>query len=673
MAVMQMQRISICALKKDRKKVLELLQKLGIVQMDQLSEDGFETTDTSGQRANFERKAVHFDQAINILDMYVDEKKGLLDSLGGKAVIAKGDYEKAVADVERITGVSKVLARKQKEITYSRAKISKFENSIVSLKPWLGVDIPMNTRGTEKTELLAGTFPAGTTVESLEAKIAETDPDVKAYDINIISSDKDAVYATALCLKDQKDAFEKAIRLAGFVAVTSVSGKSPKQKTEELTKRIETLRAEIIKAEEDIVSYKGERLNLEIMSDYFRNRADKYEVLGTLPQSKSSFVISGYIPKGNADKCRKLLEETAECVVDIEDIKEGEEVPTALHNNAFSSNFEGITKSYGLPGKTDIDPTTIMSFFYVFFFGMMLSDVIYGALIVIVCFLMIAKKPNMDTGLKKSLRLFGFCGISTAFWGVMYGGYAGDAIPVIARTFFDKEITIPALWMEPFSNPMKLLMFCLLFGLIHLFTGLFIKGYQLAKEKDMTAVICDVVSWFLFLIGLILLLLPTTIFESIAGMKFNIPEPINKLALVLTFAGMLIILLMSGRRKKKNIPLRLALGIYDIYGVTSWLSDVLSYSRLLALGLATGVIAQVINMMASMIGGKSVLGVILFVAIMLIGHILNFGINLLGAYVHTNRLQYAEFFGKFYDAGGKDFQPFTTENKYIKVKEDLKS
>jgi V/A-type H+-transporting ATPase subunit I len=164
------------------------------------------------------------------------------------------------------------------------------------------------------------------------------------------------------------------------------------------------------------------------------------------------------------------------------------------------------------------------------------------------------------------------------------------------------------------------------------------------------------------------MLLPTQIFASIAQMEFNFPDWLGILSKVITIAGMAIIILMSGRANK-NWGLRIALGAYDIYGVTGWLSDVLSYSRLLALGLATGVIASVINSMAIM-QGKTVLGVIVFILVFLVGHTLNIAINLLGAYVHTNRLQYVEFFGKFYDAGGEPFRPFKTNNKYIEIKED---
>lgn len=239
---------------------------------------------------------------------------------------------------------------------------------------------------------------------------------------------------------------------------------------------------------------------------------------------------------------------------------------------------------------------------------------------------------------------------------------------IIAKTFFDTTITIPALWFEPIEKPMEMLIYCMIFGIIHLFTGLAIKGYQLLKQKYVMAFVCDVVLWYVFLIGLILLLVPTSLFASLSGTTIVFPAGINMLAKVMALGGMLGILLMAGRRAKNPIK-RLLLGAYSLYDTTSWLSDLLSYSRLLALGLATGVIAKVINTMAAM-GGKSIGGVILFIVVFVFGHTFNLAINLLGSYVHTNRLQYVEFFGKFYEGGSREFKPFKENTKYINVKEN---
>ena len=215
---------------------------------------------------------------------------------------------------------------------------------------------------------------------------------------------------------------------------------------------------------------------------------------------------------------------------------------------------------------------------------------------------------------------------------------------------------------------MRMLIYCMIFGIIHLFVGLGIKGYMMLKQKDVMSFVCDVVLWYVFLIGLILLLVPTSIFASLAGTTIVFPAWANMLAKVMAIGGMVGILLMAGRRAKNPVK-RLLLGAYSLYDTTSWLSDLLSYSRLLALGLATGVIAQVINTMAAM-GGKSVVGVIMFVVIFIIGHTFNMAINLLGAYVHTNRLQYVEFFGKFFEGGSREFKPFKENTKYVKVKEN---
>ena len=188
------------------------------------------------------------------------------------------------------------------------------------------------------------------------------------------------------------------------------------------------------------------------------------------------------------------------------------------------------------------------------------------------------------------------------------------------------------------------------------------------KQKDVMSFVCDVVLWYVFLIGLILMLIPTSIFASLAGSTIVFPAWLSMLSKIMTIGGMVGILLMAGRRAKNPVK-RLLLGAYSLYDTTSWLSDLLSYSRLLALGLATGVIAQVINTMAAMMG-KSIVGVIFFIVVFLIGHTFNMAINLLGAYVHTNRLQFVEFFGKFYEGGGREFKPFKADTKYVKVKEN---
>ena len=670
MAVLQMQRISICALKKDRKAILEKIQSMGIMEMSQVAEDedGFEKMDTISARQSFEKKASLSESALDILDAYAPEKKSMFASLEGKKLVESDQFAKITAKREDILEKAERIVACNKEIAEHKAESAKLENQIEALVPWLSLDVPMNCKGTGKTAMLLGTMPGETTLESVYEQIQTGEAQTDAVDVEIINSDQDATYLAVLCLKADAGAVEEALRAAGFAKPSQTVHAVPAKETAELKTKIEQLNKKIEEIEEEIKGCAKFREELKVIGDYYRMRAKKYEILGTLPQSQRTFVISGYIPKKAAGAVEKAIGEHYDCVIDIDELKEDEEPPTVLQNNAFSSSVEGVLEAYGLPHKGEFDPTTIMSFFYVFFFGMMLSDAAYGAIVAIACFVVLKKYPRMSASMHKSIKLFMFCGLSTIVWGILFSGYFGDAVDVIGRTFFGVEVSVPPLWFAPLNDPMKLLIYSMAFGLVHLFVGLGIKGYMQIKDKQYLDFFCDVVLWFIFLIGLIMMLIPSDIFASIAQVKIVFPPVLNTLAKALSIIGAVGLLLMSGR-SSKNPVLRLALGAYDIYNITGWLSDVLSYSRLLALGLATGVIASVVNQMGSMLGG-GIVGAIGFAIIFVIGHAMNLSINLLGAYVHTNRLQFVEFFGKFYEGGGRPFEPFETDTKYVDIKEE---
>lgn len=670
MAVLQMQRISICALKKDRKAILEKIQSMGIMEMSQVAEDedGFEKMDTISARQSFEKKASLSESALDILDAYAPEKKSMFASLEGKKLVESDQFAMITAKKEEILEKAERIVACNKEIAEHKAESAKLENQIEALVPWLSLDVPMNCKGTGKTAMLLGTMPGETTLESVYEQIQTGEAQTDAVDVEIINSDQDATYLAVLCLKADAGAVEEALRAAGFAKPSQTVHAVPAKETAELKTKIEQLNKKIEEIEEEIKGCAKFREELKVIGDYYRMRAKKYEILGTLPQSQRTFVISGYIPKKAAGAVEKAIGEHYDCVIDIDELKEDEEPPTVLQNNAFSSSVEGVLEAYGLPHKGEFDPTTIMSFFYVFFFGMMLSDAAYGAIVAIACFVVLKKYPRMSASMHKSIKLFMFCGLSTIVWGILFSGYFGDAVDVIGRTFFGVEVSVPPLWFAPLNDPMKLLIYSMAFGLVHLFVGLGIKGYMQIKDKQYLDFFCDVVLWFIFLIGLIMMLIPSDIFASIAQVKIVFPPVLNTLAKALSVIGAVGLLLMSGR-SSKNPVLRLALGAYDIYNITGWLSDVLSYSRLLALGLATGVIASVVNQMGSMLGG-GIVGAIGFAIIFVIGHAMNLSINLLGAYVHTNRLQFVEFFGKFYEGGGRPFEPFETDTKYVDIKEE---
>ena len=670
MAVLKMQRITVCALKKDRKAILEKLQSMGVLQVDPVLENDsdFKTMDTAGQRMGFEKAAAAVDQALDILDKYVPEKKSVFAALEGRKVITAKTEAQVREKRRELLRTARQISELDRERAEQNSLIAKLENNIESLEPWMNLDVPVKTQSTRRTVLMPGTMPGGTTQEEIYEILAEKAPQAEGADIHIVSSEPGMVYLTVLCMKEDARDVEDALRSAGFARPSHIWDDAPVQEKQELLEQIQDCRKKISQIKEQISTLAREREPLKIVADYYRVRADKYAVLGELPQSHRTFVISGYIPRCEADYVAGDLLERYDCAVDVEELREDEEAPVILKNNPFSANMEGIVKSYGLPHKGEIDPTTIMSFFYIFFFGMMLSDAAYGALVALICGILVRKFPGMSQGMKKSLKLFFYCGLSTLVWGILFGGYFGNIVDIVSEKFFGHTVTVPALWFIPLDDPMKLLVYSLLFGVIHLFVGLGIKGYLCLKDKKYMDFFCDVVLWFMLLTGLILMLLPSDIFASIAQTEIVFPPVLNRTAQILAAAGAAGIVLMSGRGHK-NPALRLALGAYDLYNITGWLSDVLSYSRLLALGLATGVIASVINQMGSMLP-DNLIGVVFFVLIFLVGHAMNLAINLLGAYVHTNRLQFVEFFGKFYEGGGRPFTPFKENTKYTEVKEE---
>ena len=673
MAVLKMQRISICALKKDRKAILEKLQSLGTLEVDHIldEDEDFHRMDTVGQKQGFEKAAASVDQALDILERYVPEEKSVFSALEGKKLISVEEGMKVQEERRDLLRTAKQIYDLDREHAEQLASVTKLTNSIESLTPWLALDVPLKAMKTDRTVFFPGTMPGGTTAAKVYEVLAEKAPDTESADVHIISQEQSTVYLAVICLKEEAGAIEDALRSEGFARPSQTWEEVPARQKEQLEQQISEYREKVSGIEEKITALVSERERLKIVADYYRVRADKYEVLGTLPQSERTFVISGYIPEAVAGSVADGLMKKYDCMVDVEELKEDEEPPVILKNNPFSANMEGVVESYGLPVKGEIDPTTIMSFFYVFFFGMMLSDAAYGVIVSIVCGILVLKFPRMSPGMKKSLKLFFYCGLSTIVWGVLFGGYFGNIVDIVSAKFLGTTITPPALWFVPLNEPMKLLLYSLLFGVIHLFTGLAIKGYLCIRDGKIMDFFCDVVLWFMLLIGLILMLLPSDLFASIAQMEIVFPGWLNTTAKALAIIGAVGIVLMSGR-SNKNPALRIALGAYDLYNITGWLSDVLSYSRLLALGLATGVIASVINQMGSMLP-NNMIGIIFFILIFIVGHAMNLAINLLGAYVHTNRLQFVEFFGKFYEGGGRPFNPFRENTKYAEIKEETLS
>ena len=674
MSKVPMKQIFICGLKKDRKQILELLQMEGIVEIRDFDpeDEYFKTMDVMSQKAQFDKNSNVAEQALSVLEKYAPEEKTLLSSFEDVKDMARSEYDRYIVHVDTYIDMAASILRLEKQIQDAEDRIPSIENRQAELGPWISFDLPMDFRCTELTEAFIGTVPFAADQEDLGSKLSESsegDAELPVA-VSVISSSKEMSCIFLVCLKKDVETIKERLKDINFsMPKSSTQSCIPSEEIKQLDKQKQKLRAEIQSCKEKIAAYSSAREDLKLCSDYFTMRAEKYTVLDGLPQSESTFFINGYVPAHCADVLCQRITGLYDVYIDIEEPGEDEDVPVLLTNGTLSEPIETVVESYSLPGRNEIDPSKITSIFYYIFFGMMLSDAGYGILLSLSTAYVLLKVKNIKPGMKKMMKLFFYGGISTIFWGLAFGSFFGNAVNVIATTFFNRpDIKLRPLWFEPMSEPMRFLVFAFGCGIVHLFTGLGIKFYQCVKQGDMMGAFCDSVLWFMFAGGGIVYLLTMPMVTNMLGLKLSLGSTVATVAAVVTIAGCIGVVLTGGR-ESRNWFKRILKGAYAAYGITGYLSDILSYSRLLALGLATGVIAQVFNQMGSMLGATWY-GALIFIAIFLIGHILNIGINVLGAYVHTNRLQFVEFFGKFYDGGGKRFEPFTEKTKYFKVKED---
>lgn len=670
MAIVAMKRLELYGLQRDRKALLELLQRRGMVEIHspQRTEPLFSQADTSQAQLEWEQNASLLEDAAALLDRYSPPKKGALSFLQGRPVISSQQYEAAAREVPACLDLARELLSLGKRITDGEAQLLRLQAQLESLSPWLRLDVPLGTQGTEHTRAFIGTFPQELDEAGLKNALARALPEVSGVEAEVLSQQPQQTCAFVLCHRSQASQVGDALRALGFSSPAAAGELPPAQQAEALKQELQREEQELRDVKGQLAAQAGTRESLLLAADSCGAKAESFRVLGELWQSPHTFYLTGYLPAGDAPQLLEELSQKFTLFAQAVDPSPEEDPPVKLKNGLFTEPMEGVVEGYSLPGKHEVDPSGVMAFFYYILFGMMLSDAAYGILTVIGSGVALRLFHNMEQSMRKTLRMFFFCGLSTTMWGVLFGSYFGDALPVIARTFFHTEITVPALWFEPLDDPMRLLIFSFGVGVAHLFTGLGVQFYQLARQKKYADAIYDVVFWYLLVGGLIVVLLSTEIFQNIAELPFTVPGPVAAVAGVLAGIGAVGVLFTAGRESHSPVK-RFLKGLYGLYGVSSYLSDILSYSRLLALGLATSVISTVFNQLGAMLGG-GVVGAIFFTVVFLIGHSMNMAINLLGAYVHTNRLQFVEFFGKFYEGGGRAYHPFAANTKHFQIKEE---
>ena len=663
MAKLKILSIELVAARSRKDEIIDFLQRSGAVEISVPEQtDGLTFSEFSTQYGENERKLRLVTDAQSLLKKYAPVKKPLTAMLEPRKDMTVSGYSDRLGKLDSFLARAQELIDGDKRIADLKTENVRLGAQIESLRPWLAADFPVKPGETEKTAFVPGSVRKKTTREEILSFLASRMPDNDGIEIDVVSADDNATCFVFWCVRDDVEEFEQALRDFGFVRAPEFGEDIPAKLVEDFEKKRIENEKEAAAIKEKLSGMTELNEELDFAYDAVSISRDKLAAMAKLPETQRVFFLKGFIAKRDSEKLKRELENRYDAGVELSEPGEDEDVPVLLTNNAFSAPLENITGMYSLPSKADIDPTGAMAFFYYFFFGMMFSDAGYGLLMVLACGGVLLLKRNLEMKMKNTLRMYLYCGISTVFWGAIYGSWFGDAASVICREFLGIENYRGFFSgvIDPAKELMKVMVICFIFGLVHLFTGVLMKGITDWKNNKKLDAFCDTIPTYLTILGI------APVFFNLFT---NVPEILSKIGTPMLIVG-LVLVVVTGGRESKSIGGKIGSGLYAVYDlIGGYLGDVLSYARLLALGLATGIIAQVMNMLGVMFGSGA-LKAVLFAVIFVVGHVANFAINVIGTYVHTNRLQYVEFFGKFYEGGGRAFVPLSANTKYYKFAEE---
>ncbi len=670
MAKVRIKKIGIVALQKDAKSLLRLLQREGVVQIVKPEETSSAFSTLSGQvnLRLYESYLATVREAVSAIDSAASRRANLLDSFNGRKELTEQDFARRAGSYDEIYHLANEISLRLRSREQEQSSLLSTRQNLERYLPWESLDVPMKETGTLHTEIFIGSLPftydESTLCSTLDAALLTRDTSGNAscrsvpYSCSIVSSSKEQTCVVLICHRNDGEVMRGILRELGFVLPSDPTSHPPALRIARYQERIVAAQKKTEEIDAFLSACYDKRDDLLFLSDYLAMKIERYHALDEVLFSKKTLFLEGFLPEMDIDRITNRIESAFVAHVEVTEPQPDEEVPVLLKNNGFASPVEDITAAYSLPSETDVDPNPVMAFFYYLFFGMMLSDAAYGVLMVLgISFILFFRKPEGQT--RRNLFKFLYCGLSTIFWGAMFGSWFGNAVYTVSTTFFGHTVSLNPVWFDPVQNPLQLLIFSLILGFCHVMAGMILKFYMLCKQGNIKDAFLDIGMWWVVFAGIFILLL---------SLIFPGTPVLQKIGLWVMTAGGAGLVLTQGR-SSKSIAGKVVGGIASLYSITGYFSDVLSYSRLMALGLVTGIIGNVVNTIGA-IGGRSVGGVIMFVLVFLFGHSINIGINALGAYVHGNRLQYVEFFSKFYNGGGIPFRPLTMNTKYFKIKED---
>ncbi len=656
MSIVKMKRLRLLGMRSDRDPLFRLLQKQGCVEINEPAIDPDDPDWAALVRpdgralASVREQNTLLNNALTTLKKYSTVKDGLFAKRPALSEDELFDDEAYAAGLE----TARAILDGERSIAQMTAEQAKLQSQKAALAPWIPLDVPLELEGDRSLALVFGTIPVRADYAGMQAAVAAASEMSELFQS---STDPDLCYFLLLCHASAEDACVEAMRPFGFSRATVRGWTGTAAENDRmLDSRIAELDEKLAAAREHIASFAPRRNDLRRCVDRSVQDIAREEAATRLVDTDSTFYLQGWVPAEAEGSLAGILSGFS-CAWETEAPapEEYPQVPIQLKSNRLTAPYNVITEMYSLPAYNGLDPNPFIMPFFALFFGIMFADMAYG-LIMAIAGIVGLKLMRPKGTMKNMMGLLIQCGISTFLIGFLTGGFFGDAVSVVGGIFGKDWSLVPYLGtihigsiaidlplnLLEGNNPLYVLILALCLGVIHLAFGVGISVYLNAKDGNWLDIAADL-SWWVMFVGIAVMVLAGT-----------------PVVLYVGIAIMVVATFLKGRGFGRITGLFGA--VYN--GVTGYLGDILSYSRLMALMLAGSVIASVFNQLGAL-GG-----LILFIPVALIGHVLNFALNLIGCFVHTMRLQFLEFFGKWYRDGGRPFRPLNYNTKYVDIKED---
>ena len=642
MAIVKMKRLRLMAMTADREELLRLIQHMGCVEVSEPSgvpDDPVWAALTHPEDARLAQAREEqggAERALAVLKQYAPEKGGLLQPKPG---LKEGDlFDQAVLEAGR-TAAGEVNAA-ERRMAVILAEEAKLTAQLAVLAPWLSLDLPLDTQSTAQVAVQLGTLPAALPLEQAQAALGELSQ------LTQVSEDKDSRCCLLVYHMSGEETVREALKDLGWsrANLRDWSGTAAENDAR-IREGLKALAEEKEAVAASLAAMSGDRTAIQRLSDWSSVAVRREESKQRLLDTEHTFLLEGWLPADRWEGLRAELEKFP-CAFEASEPapEEYPEVPVKLKNNFITRSLSTVTEMYSLPAYGSVDPNPLMAPFFILFYGMMMADMGYGILMMLGCAVVLKKKRPKNPHF---FELFFWCGIATFLWGAVTGGFFGDA-PYQVVKLLNPDSTwqgLPALF-NPLDDALMVLIGSLVLGLCQIFTGMAVSMIRKIRQGNVMQALCEEGAWYAVfaLFGV----------AALTG------------AWSTCLIAILVLLIVTQSYGKKGLVGKLmGIGGSLYNNITGYFSDILSYSRLMALMLAGAVIAQVFNTLGAITGN-----IFTFLIISVIGNALNMGLNLLGCYVHDLRLQCLEYFGRFYEDGGKAFSPLDLSTKYVDIKQD---